>query len=762
MIRNNTPHRALPKHRSRPSLRLLAAPLLFAALALLPALLGGCAAEALPILPMELPTAYSEYLEELEPDPIPDPPPEYAPLPESREESRQVPSGRIRTELKTAAPLTGAPKPGKWAIYWYLCGSNLETGHGSASRDLEEAIAAVLPPEVQVVVQTGGAYEWEHQAVEEGILQRHLITSEGISLVEELPNASMGEEETLASFLEFCSTRYPAEHTMVIFWNHGGGSAAGAAFDETYSFDSLRLDEFRRAFDRVYDLTGAPPFEVVGFDACLMATVDVADTFREVGRYLVASEELESGEGWDYTAWLSALGADPSMDGEALGRVICDTYLAGCQRTGTADKVTLSLVDLSRVDALISAYDALGAKGLRLSMDSPAFFVALAREAVRSESYGGNTEEQGFSNLVDLGHLVRNCAALLPEGSQAVLDALEECVLYRVAGPYRREATGLSCYYSYNADLEHFGEYARVGASEAFKYLYGYGLSGELSQSGMDYLTALGYEGEEAQEVRTLAQFDLEKECVAYVDEHGLPTIDLSPELTAVLREVRVKVRRAYLAEYEPVRADLVEWGESARISENWEEGRFQSHFDGHWAALEGEPLFLEVVYHSEHYTLYSAPVLLNETLCHLHIVYEQKSRDFGGRSLSYEEWHILGAREGLDRETGMADKHLIQVRPGDRINPIYRVSQSIGEQWSDWQYFFRPQDEVVYHEEKELDLMAEFGPGLYELQFELVDSQGSVACSDRFSVRVEEDGITVQLWEEFLAGEDTAVTRER
>ena len=57
MIRNNTPHRALPKHRSRPSLRLLAAPLLFAALALLPALLGGCAAEALPILPMELPTA---------------------------------------------------------------------------------------------------------------------------------------------------------------------------------------------------------------------------------------------------------------------------------------------------------------------------------------------------------------------------------------------------------------------------------------------------------------------------------------------------------------------------------------------------------------------------------------------------------------------------------------------------------------------------------------------------------------------------------
>ena len=31
-----------------------------------------------------------------------------------------------------------------------------------------------------------------------------------------------------------------------------------------------------------------------------------------------------------------------------------------------------------------------------------------------------------------------------------VLNALEDCVLYRVSGPYRAESTGLSCYYSYN------------------------------------------------------------------------------------------------------------------------------------------------------------------------------------------------------------------------------------------------------------------------------------------------------------------------
>jgi hypothetical protein len=85
-------------------------------------------------------------------------------------------------------------------------------------------------------------------------------------------------------------------------WNHGGGSVSGAAFDELYDYGSLTLDELYQAFGSVWSLSETdPPLELVGFDTCLMATADVAYTFSDIAKYLVASEETESANGWYYS-----------------------------------------------------------------------------------------------------------------------------------------------------------------------------------------------------------------------------------------------------------------------------------------------------------------------------------------------------------------------------------------------------------------------------------------------------------------------------
>ncbi len=36
-----------------------------------------------------------------------------------------------------------------WAIYWYLCGSDLESNYGSATEDLSELMEAELPENVK-------------------------------------------------------------------------------------------------------------------------------------------------------------------------------------------------------------------------------------------------------------------------------------------------------------------------------------------------------------------------------------------------------------------------------------------------------------------------------------------------------------------------------------------------------------------------------------------------------------------------------------
>ena len=82
--------------------------------------------------------------------------------------------------------------------------------------------------------------------------------------------------------------------------------------------------------------------------------------------------------------------------------------------------------------------------------------------------------------MIDLGHLARQTAWMLPS-AQNVSDALDDCIVYRVGGVYRSEATGLSCYYSYNGDIDDFNGYIDMGTGVDFKYLYAYELTFELA-----------------------------------------------------------------------------------------------------------------------------------------------------------------------------------------------------------------------------------------------------------------------------------------
>lgn len=550
---------------------------------------------------------------------------------------------------------------GAWSIYWYLCGSDLETNYGCATQDLMELMEVTLPENVRVVIQTGGAKEWQNNVVNADILQRYVYDSTGLTLVDELPPASMGDTATLTDFLRFCKTYYPAEHTAVLFWNHGGGSVNGAAFDERYYLDSLTLDEMRTAFGRVWPGDeNNPPLELVGFDTCLMATVDVVDTFVGTARYLVASEEVEPGNGWNYTGWAGALAEDPTMDGAALGRIICDTYYAGCEAVGTQNKATLSLTDLTRCGPLLEAYEAFGAEALAEACEDPSFFSRFARIAAQSENYGGNTREQGYTNMVDLGHMARQSTGLLQTAGD-VLTALEDCVLYRVNGPYRAEATGLSCYYSYNGDLDDLSGYTAVGAGEAFKHFYSYELTGELDHAGMQYIADLNYH--ELPDVPNLMTTEWDG-MPLQVDENGVSSLTLGPEADSVLAGIGFSLY--FLDDSSDIMLLL---GTDNDMNADWENGIFTDNFRGVWGSIDGHLVYMELCFEGGDYNLYSIPILLGEDPYNLQVAYD----------FNTEEWSILGARPGIG-ESGMSDKELRLLQPGDVVTTVWYYSTISGD----------------------------------------------------------------------------------
>ena len=633
--------------------------------------------------------------------------------------------------LLTALSLTacgGGSEPsadsGSWAIYWYLCGSDLESDGGFATGDLSELMEADLPENVTVVIETGGALEWQNELVDGSVLQRYVYDSEGLTLVDEQPSASMGESGTLEDFLRFARENYPADRTAVVFWNHGGGSVAGAAFDEVYGYDALTLSEMYAAFSAVWEPdTEDQPLELVGFDTCLMATVDTAYTFCDLSRYLVASEETEPANGWYYSRWLQALADDPSMDGAALGRVICDAYYEGCEDVGTEENATLSVTDLSRLAPLLDAYETFGTQALAAAAEDPGFLSRFRREADLSENYGGNTREQGYTNMVDMGAIARRTVGELP-AARDVLDALEDCVLYRVSGKYRSEATGLSCYYSYNNDIADLNGYITEGAGAAFKYLYAYQLTGELDADGMAYLAQLGLDSLPALPSLSAMRWD---NTSLTLDDDGYASLTLGTEADSVLAGIGFSLYRVD----EDSDAVLL-LGTDNDITADWENGVFTDNFRGVWGSIDGCLVYMELSYEGEDYNLYSVPVLLNGEAYNLQVVY-----DFND-----EAWSILGARQGID-DSGMADKELRKLQSGDELTTIWYMASLSDD--SDFEAY---EAETLTATEGTAFTEMDLPDGEYMLLFEFWDTQGNSGTSQAVTFKVEGDDIFTSIYE--------------
>lgn len=598
---------------------------------------------------------------------------------------------------------------GDWVIYWYLCGSDLESESGFATDDLEELMEVTLPEDVKVIIQTGGANTWHNDFVDPSKLQRFVYDSDGLELVDELPLANMGEKQALYDFLSFANENYPADKIAVLFWNHGGGSVSGAEFDELFDNDSLTLDEMYEAFAGVWDVSEEyPPIEIIGFDTCLMATIDVAATFSGIAKYLVASEELEPANGWDYSEWIGALAANPAIDGAALGKVICDSYYAGCEDEGTEQDITLSVTDLTKVGPLIDAYDIFGAECLAAVMEDAAFLSEFARAAYKSENYGGNTREQGYTNMVDLGDLARQNAGIM-KSAEHVLAALDECVIYQVRGPYRSRASGLSCYYSYNSDVDDITAYQAIGIDTAFKHYFTYALTGQLDETGQEYVANMDFDFTDLPEIRNLltagwdgAPLDL--------DDEGTAFLELGPEAQDIL--VGIGVQLYYIEEESDMMMLL---GTDNDIVADWDNGIFYDNFRGVWGAIDDCLVYMELSEEGEDYNLYSVPVLLNGEEYNLKIVY-----DFND-----DTWIILGARKGID-DNGMADKELRLLKPGDEVTTIWKIASYSGE------------DEFEDYEVDTITVTANTAfserplfDGTYCMEFEMWDAMGNYAYSD-------------------------------
>ena len=341
----------------------------------------------------------------------------------------------------------------------YMCGTDLESRYGMATKDLAEMAAATSSDKVNIIAFTGGCKQWKTSAISNSVNQIFRVRNGGIeTLVSNAGTAAMTDPNNLLSFIQWCKQNYPANRNMLIFWDHGGGSLQGYGYDEknarSGSMSLAQIDQALKAADMKFDF--------IGYDACLMATVENGLMLSKYADYMIASEETEPGVGWYYTNWLNKLTQNTSTSTLELGKQIVDDFVDVCAQQCRGQQTTLSVVDLAELGSTLGdAFTAFSQDTQKLITSDNYQTVSRARSTTR-EFAGSSSIDQ-----IDLVHFAKNLGT---DEAKRLSDVLLSSVKYNRAANITN-AYGLSIYFPYKKTSgvdTAVSTYDRIGLDSAY------------------------------------------------------------------------------------------------------------------------------------------------------------------------------------------------------------------------------------------------------------------------------------------------------
>ena len=365
-------------------------------------------------------------------------------------------------------------------IMVYMCGTDLESKHGMGTNDITEMTRANLSDKINLIVYTGGCSRWNNNIISSKTNQIYRVRNGQLERLEaDLGPEVMTKPATLTSFIKYCAKNYPADRNEIIFWDHGGGSLSGYGYDEKNPMSgSMTLAGINTALK-----DGGVKFDFIGFDACLMATVENALMLEQYGDYLIASEETEPGVGWYYTNWLTELSRNTSMPTVDIGKRIIDDFVDVCDQKCRGQKTTLSVVDLAELKATVPAELTDFAKSTNDLIQK--------KEYKQVSNARNNTREFAQSSKIDQVDLVHLCTNMGTKEGNDLARVIKAAVKYNRTAACMNNANGLSIYFPYKkaGNVKNaIATYQAIGMdseySKCIQEFAGLEVSGQISAGG--------------------------------------------------------------------------------------------------------------------------------------------------------------------------------------------------------------------------------------------------------------------------------------
>ena len=222
----------------------------------------------------------------------------------------------------------------------------------------------------------------------------------GSPVLEDLGETDAGDPETVIDFAEWGIQQFPADHYMLILWDHGWGWSIradetsalqkGISWDESTNSDISPADgELLQIVDAVDARIGGK-LDVLGMDACTMANWEIAQQLRDDVHVYLASQDYEGSDGYDYTGF-SDLTANPSLDAAGLASSVALHF-------HEIPDSTMSAIDLSQMDAVTAGLNNV-ADALLQSEDPAAMFTLAAADAQGFD--GSRSTDHDLADMLD-------------------------------------------------------------------------------------------------------------------------------------------------------------------------------------------------------------------------------------------------------------------------------------------------------------------------------------------------------------------------
>lgn len=344
---------------------------------------------------------------------------------------------------------TGPKVPAtKWTIMGYFAGNNdLDVGNVGLSWAITEA---------QYMEKVGSTDQIKMLAqissIKTGGLTRRYYVErkddygENFSskMLEDLGTVDMANPQILKNFVEWAIENYPAQHYMLVIMDHGAGWRGTCVDDLSGAGTMMTMPQMRQALE-------GKKFDIVAFDACLMAMVEVAYELRDVADYVAASQNVAFAKTFGWQEWLLSLSQNPDMEPYQLCKKICDAGYNAARDRETP--LTMSVTDLSKIEGLAAPIDA-------FAQDLGGIFVDPQAAAQIIDARGKARMMAFMPDFVDLYNFAQNIKQTnLP---QAVKNEADDVIgAITAAVPYKKQTVieprgGLCIYFP---DIQNIYEY---------------------------------------------------------------------------------------------------------------------------------------------------------------------------------------------------------------------------------------------------------------------------------------------------------------